>query len=234
MFNKILLVLTCIINLVALSIGCSSNNDVMLDQLAAQPDKYIGKTVTVEGFYFAGFEIVVLCGELVPSDYYPGNLAPAGKLVWLEGSMPADIYSKLYLQSNNVTGYPAHYGKVKITGIFQTGSFGHLNAYQYKITIKNAELLTWSPSNLTTGNLKVLVTDDAGNPLKGAKVVSDSQPEGQLKVTGLTGDDGTVTFNDIKAGNYTFYVSRFDYTNIEFPIVVAAGQTATESIKLKQ
>jgi hypothetical protein len=51
----------------------------------------------VEGFYFVGFEIVALSGSLVPSDFYPGNLAPEGKLVWLEGAMPEDVYAQLYL-----------------------------------------------------------------------------------------------------------------------------------------
>jgi hypothetical protein len=123
---------------------------------------------------------------------------------------------------------------VKLTGVFQTGNFGHLNAYQYKITIKEAGAVSWSPPEITTGNLKVSVTDTAGKPLEGAKVVSDTQPEGQLKVTGITGDDSTVTFNDIRVGNYTFYVSRFDYVNREFSITVTGGQTASTRILLTQ
>jgi hypothetical protein len=82
------------------------------------------------------------------------------------------------------------------------------------------------------GNLSVLVLGENGVPLSGAKVVSNTQPEGQLKVTGLTGSDGQVIFNDIKAGDYEFYVSRFDYEQKEFKISVAAGRSTDITVNL--
>ena len=75
------------------------------------------------------------------------------------------------------------------------------------------------------GNLKVTVFGINHTPLSGAKVVSDNQPEGQLKVPGLTDADGTVLFQNIKAGNYDFYISRFDYNQTQFPVTVNPGQT---------
>lgn len=72
-------------------------------------------------------------------------------------------------------------------------------------------------------DLKIMVRGPDGPPLSGAKVVSDTQPEGQLKVTGLTGDDGFVTFSGIKAGNYDFTVSRFGYEPREVSYTVVAG-----------
>jgi hypothetical protein len=70
------------------------------------------------------------------------------------------------------------------------------------------------------------------SPLAGAKVISNTQPEEQLKVTGITGDDGTVTYRDIKTGEYEFYISRFDYEYTEFGVTIVAGQTTNITITL--
>jgi uncharacterized membrane protein len=83
-----------------------------------------------------------------------------------------------------------------------------------------------------SGNLHVLIISTDGGVLAGAKVVSDEQPEGQLKVTGITKDDGSVTYNDIKAGKYEFYVSRFDYENKDFSVTVIAGKTTDITVTL--
>ena len=48
------------------------------------------------------------------------------------------------------------------------------------------------------GNLRVSVQNTDGSPIIGAKVVSESQPEGQLKITGITTEEsaGAVAFNE--------------------------------------
>jgi hypothetical protein len=83
--------------------------------------------------------------------------------------------------------------------------------------------LTGCSSSSGLGDLHVLVLGDQG-PLDGAKVISQTQPDGQLKVTGITQSDGTVTYRRIKTGDYTFYVSRFDYQQKEFTVSVSAGR----------
>jgi hypothetical protein len=83
------------------------------------------------------------------------------------------------------------------------------------------------------GNLKVSVFGVDHQPLNGAKVVSDSQPDGQLKVTGLTDASGTVWFQNIKAGNYQFYISRFDYDQTQMYAVVNSGQTTEIPVYLE-
>ena len=82
------------------------------------------------------------------------------------------------------------------------------------------------------GNLKVLLKDEQSNPLAGAKVVSNNQPEGQMKVTGMTGDDGSVTFNGIRAGRYEFYISLYEFEQKHFEVNVSWGQTATITLTL--
>ena len=84
-------------------------------------------------------------------------------------------------------------------------------------------VVTSCSTNSTTteaGNLNVLVVDANNMPLSGAKVVSNTQPQGQLKVTGISEDDGTGNFNNIRSGEYEFYVSRFDYIQQEFNVSV--------------
>ncbi len=87
---------------------------------------------------------------------------------------------------------------------------------------------------VTTGSLRVEVRDMQNNLLSGAKVISNTQPEGQLKVTGSTDSNGIVLYKDIKAGEYDFYVNRFNYiqkNNIK--IFVAGGKTTTITVNLE-
>jgi hypothetical protein len=89
-----------------------------------------------------------------------------------------------------------------------------------------------SSTKVDTGNLHVLVVSTDNTPLAGSKVVSNNQPEGQLKVTGITGDGGKVIFSDIKAGHYEFYVSRFDYIQQDFALTLESGYTKEITITL--
>jgi len=68
--------------------------------------------------------------------------------------------------------------------------------------------------------------------LGGAKVVSISQPEGQLKVTGITVESGLVTFEGIKTGKYTFSVSRFGHEPKEVSMDVRAGRPQALTVTL--
>ena len=82
------------------------------------------------------------------------------------------------------------------------------------------------------GNLHVLVVGENNTPLSGFKVVSNEQPVDQLKVTGITGSDGTVTYDGIKAGSYNLYVSGAGYEQQTFDVTVAAGKTTNKTITM--
>lgn len=82
-------------------------------------------------------------------------------------------------------------------------------------------------------NLRVTVYGVSHQPLQGAKVVSGSQPDGQLKLTGLTNAGGIVWFQNIKPGNYSFYISRFDYNQTQISITVNSGQTTEIPVYLE-
>jgi hypothetical protein len=107
--------------------------------LIAQPNNYDRQLVKVQGFWFDGFEIVVLASRLEPSTFAPGNVQPAGDLIWMKGGLPQPVSNDLHLQPNNPTGYPAHYGEVVVTGIFEFGTrYGHMDAYRFQLTVLDA------------------------------------------------------------------------------------------------
>jgi hypothetical protein len=83
-----------------------------------------------------------------------------------------------------------------------------------------------------TSNLEVQVKDLENIPLAGAKVVSNRQPDGQLKVTALTDAEGKAIFSVIAPGEYGFYVNRFDYLQAEVALTVIPGQTTKVEINL--
>jgi hypothetical protein len=84
-----------------------------------------------------------------------------------------------------------------------------------------------------TGNLEVHIQDANGVPLAGGKVISNEQPEGQLKVTGSTDSNGNVIYKNIAAGEYTFYISRFDYVQKDFTVNVIGGKTTSLTFTLE-
>jgi hypothetical protein len=124
----------------------TSSSVITFSQLTDDPEKYNEQTVTIQGFWFDGFEIEVLAEQLITSDFAPGNRQPDGLKIWVKNGLPEDVNQQLYLQANNPTGYPAHYGKVELTGILEYGGqYGQMNAYQYQLTVQSAKLIPWNP-----------------------------------------------------------------------------------------
>lgn len=143
-----LLVLPCCILVVAVMIpitGCAGeqriiNDEATFEQLVSNPERYNGKRITVEAFYFHGFEIIVICDSLKYSGYAEGHLIPDSKLIWVEGGIPLEVYNKLNRQQ--IIGPDERYGKVRIQGKFENGgSYGHVGGYQFQIIPSLVELL---------------------------------------------------------------------------------------------
>ena len=138
-----------ILIVLALVVGCGEQQqtaqDVSFDQLFSSPGKYNGKQITLEGFYFSGFEANVISERLDYSGYAEGHLVPKGRMMWVEGGLPLDIYNRL--QQQQMMGPTERYGKVRIIGKFQYGGkFGHLGGYEYQIIPATVELLPWTPA----------------------------------------------------------------------------------------
>ena len=117
---------------------------VTFEQLSSDPGQFDDKDIIIEGFYFQGFEVVVLSENLVYSGYAQGHLIPEGTMLWVEGGIPKDVYDSLYEQS--MMGPSEHYGKIKVTGKFEYGEgYGHLGQHNYQIIPLVVELIPWSP-----------------------------------------------------------------------------------------
>ena len=130
-------------------IGCSQQNniEVTVVELASNPVRYNGEEITVDGFYFQGFEVQVIAERIEYSGYADGHLVPKGELIWIEGGIPGDVHEAMYLQ--DMMGPEERYGKVRMTGKFEYGGkYGHLGAYDSQVVPSEVELLEWSQPEL--------------------------------------------------------------------------------------
>jgi hypothetical protein len=133
----------------AMAASCSTPQSqkaqpVTFASLFASPEKYNGKLITIEGFYFQGFEVNVLSEKLENSGYAPGHLVPKGQTIWIEGGLPLEIYDKLNRQQ--MMGPTERYGKVRLTGTFEYGGqYGHLGSSGSQIVLAEAQLLPYPP-----------------------------------------------------------------------------------------
>ncbi len=138
-----LFILLLAVTLVLLLAGCGARQ-VTFDDIFSDPEKYNGKNIVLEGFFFQGFESILLCEELKYSGYAEGHLIPAGKSLWVEGGIPKDIYDLLYRQE--MMGPLEVYGKLRIKGRFAFGGeYGHVGDYSSQITPSQVEILPWTP-----------------------------------------------------------------------------------------
>ncbi len=143
------LVISLLLALMVIAAGCGRQTPstapvVTLEQLLSSPQQYNGKTVVVETFCFSGFETIVLSERLELSGYAAGHLVPKGRMLWIEGGIPREVYDRLYQQQ--MMGPTERYGKVRVKGKFEYGGqYGHLGGFNARITPAEMELLAWSP-----------------------------------------------------------------------------------------
>ena len=119
-------------------------SDVTFNELFSSPDQYNGRDIILEGFYFHGWESIVLSERLEYSGRAEGHLWPRGNLVWIKNNaMPGEVYDRLY--QGELTGPVERYGKLRIMGRFEYGArYGHGGGYGAQIAPAKVELLPWS------------------------------------------------------------------------------------------
>ena len=118
--------------------------EVTFEQLSASPDRYRGKSIVIEGFYFQGWETIVLCEELGPSGFAEGHLVPKGEAIWVEGGIPRDVFEALHRQE--MMGPEERFGKIRVQGRYEHGGeYGHLGGSSSQIIPSEVEMLQWSP-----------------------------------------------------------------------------------------
>jgi hypothetical protein len=91
-----------------------------------------------------GFEIIVLSEKLEYSGQAEGHLIPTGRMLWVEGGIPQEIYESL--QQQVMMGPTERYGQVRIKGKFEYGGeYGQLGQHEYQIKPSEVMLLPWTP-----------------------------------------------------------------------------------------
>ena len=118
---------------------------VTFDELFSDPDQYNGNDTILTGFYFHGWETIVLSERMEYTGFAEGHLWPRGRMVWIENNLiPTEVYDQLYQQE--MTGPLERYGKLRIRGRFEHGGrYGHLGGFTAQIVPSEVELLPWSP-----------------------------------------------------------------------------------------
>lgn len=105
-------------------------------ELQNNPDQYNGQTVTTQGYYFWNSMIWVMA-EGVTTEEDGSSPQPIGSPIWMEG-FPPDKSTSLNVGPNNSYVW----GKVEVTGSFQTGGgFGRDGAYQSILYVESASPL---------------------------------------------------------------------------------------------
>jgi len=83
--------------------------------------------------------------------------------------------------------------------------------------------------NYLPANLIFIVQSENGNPISEAQLSSISQPSGQHSLSGTTNSVGSINFNGIKPGTYTFQAVKSEYVT-ETRIVSVKAEETTEII----
>jgi len=91
--------------------GCAgADNNVTFSQLISQTDRYNGKAVTLDAFYFSGWEISALPESVGPSSSGTWRIVPVGTMVWVAGGIAQELQNSLLGQTDPMSGTPSGWG----------------------------------------------------------------------------------------------------------------------------
>ncbi len=159
-----------------------------------------------------------IMGASVSSTSTPSGQAALSGVSGSDGSITfTGVAAGSYTLQASMSGYVTNSGTVSVTA----GSTASLS-----ITLQ-------TQPTATTGGIKVTVLDSSNHPIVGASISSTSTPSGQVALSGVSGSDGSITFNGVAAGSYTLQASMTGYVTNTGTMTVVAGGTATSSITLQ-
>jgi len=96
-----------------------------------------------------------------------------------------------------------------------------------------SDLVSFSVSDPpTTGHIGIIVSTGSG--VREAIVTSIVEPTGQETLIGTTNSNGLIEFIDVKAGEYTFRVSKEGYTTTTESISLTAGSSKSATITIEK
>lgn len=119
--------------------------DVTLNELLSNPDRYKSKVISLDGFFFDGFETTVLSERMEYSGFADGHLWPKGQMIWIENNpVLSEIYGQFFEQT--MIGPTERYGNLHVEGMFEHGrGYGHAGNFEAQIVPMAVKLLPWSP-----------------------------------------------------------------------------------------
>ena len=147
--------------------------------------------------------------------------------------------AKVYLRKSGVVKYDGttnDQGLLNIDGICK-GSYSVLIKYEGYVsqevemtfdcaqTLEKSIVLKKSEEVCCNNNIKFVVKDENGNPLKGARVLL--RKGGVVKYDGNINEDGYVVIDGICKGEYSVLVKYEGYKSQEFAVNVDCGQSLT-------
>lgn len=239
MVRKTALAALVILILALVPAACSgitgADNEVLtFSDLIVKADDYNGKKVTVEGFYFSGFEIIALAGSLGHAQYDPERVVPEQPLIWT--MLERGIQQEIYTQTDTPSGYPEYFGKVRVTGEFETGeTYGHMNAYKYRLTVTNTVVLDWTPPVTTT--LTTTSTTDIEQQYASAQQVAEDFIENSTTFL-FDGIQGSIKLisdeKESPISAFRAYVLHYEYQTSHPGHGDRSGQVLAQVITLHQ
>jgi hypothetical protein len=177
-----------------------------------------------------------------PATVSSGEQATISVYVAYNGSSPAPGVN-IQLTSDNGGSFsaPADEGNGYYTSVFTAPSVTKqtvctilAKASEVGYNSGQATVQVTVDSIIHTGNILLHIKDDSDNALSEADITSTTQPPGIIPLSGITDDNGTLAFNNVLEGSYTFQITKSGYDTTNETITVTASQTADQTINLSK
>lgn len=109
-----------------------------LEQILSDPEKYDGKDIKIDCYYYESFEKSVLTHEVVAHKGGWRSISPLQVWAMWQITPPEDLYNKLE-QLPGIGGEPDFYGQVQVEGTFHIAEngTGHMGDYKYYFEIND-------------------------------------------------------------------------------------------------
>ncbi len=121
------------------------------------------------------------------------------------------------------------------TGATASHTYNSPGSYTATLTVRDSDGHTGTSTTTiaatpVTGNLRIIVKDENGNPVSGALIIFTQVPSGQSPLPQkATQTDGSVLYQQIVPGNYAYTVTAGGYLNATKTETVPAGATPVQS-----
>lgn len=161
-----------------------------------------------------------------------GQLTPplSGKPITVTATSPSGVATNAQATTDSQGRYSATFHPGDIGAWSFSASYAGDGTYLASVSGSASLTVTRAPPRAT---IKVFVKDGQAKGLQGASVTSTLQPSGQSTLSGTTGVDGSVTFNLVAPGDYSFLAALSGYTSNTVSLTGAGGETTERTVVLQ-